>query len=381
MADMIDAKEAKAILNCDDATLENHINGGQIRAQRVGGKLMLNKDDVQKVVGDDGTIVLTGDSDNLQIDLGKVVDDTSETVIQGGAGKAKTPAGKESITFGEELEVVNFDDKGTQDLGVDDTKKTSDLNFTDVNTAVMTSVDETQAGNTTGVGDTEAQAAAEGQPGPASSRRSVRSTRNQPVELEPVSVIWPIVMGVCLLVMLLGIVPYYFMSMWPTEQTESGFKRGETVRGVDDNAWTNMASTFAGFSVEPDKDRFQSLHGKQAEWTDIKGQGAWSDQQAEWRYAKYRGGLTAANEKRDSYVIADCKRDADGKVMLDENQIPVGFVAKTGKKEYRAVLKAIPNSDIKELVIDLGSETSTTRLPSMSAPALKPEASSATAAQ
>ena len=103
---------------------------------------MLNREDVDKIKEEDGTIVLTGDSDNLSIDLGKVADDTSETMIQG-SGPKDTQAG-ESITFGEELEVVNFDDTNTRDLTMDEKKSdnTGNLSFTDSNTAVMTAVDE-----------------------------------------------------------------------------------------------------------------------------------------------------------------------------------------------------------------------------------------------
>src|SRR3954464_7534169 len=152
MADMIDAKDAKQILGCDDDTLQKHVNAGTIRAQRVGGKLMLNKEDVDKVKEEDGTIVLTGDSDNLSIDLGKVVDDTSETIVQ---SKGKDTNSGESITFGDELEVVNFDDTNTRDLSFEEKQgqpggdKTGNLSFTDSNTAVMTAVDETNVGATT----------------------------------------------------------------------------------------------------------------------------------------------------------------------------------------------------------------------------------------
>ena len=104
MADMIEAKDAKRLLGCDDAQLNSFVNSGQIKAQRIGGKLMLNKADVEKVrqqKEDDGTIVLTGDSDDLSIDLGKVVDDSAETIVTKKA--TDTAAGTESITFGEDL--------------------------------------------------------------------------------------------------------------------------------------------------------------------------------------------------------------------------------------------------------------------------------------
>ena len=49
---MIDAKDAKKLLGCDDATLNNHINSGALRAQRAGGRLMVEQDDVEKLVSD-----------------------------------------------------------------------------------------------------------------------------------------------------------------------------------------------------------------------------------------------------------------------------------------------------------------------------------------
>src|ERR1044071_7903702 len=103
MADMIDAKDAKQKLGCDDATLQSHVNNGTIRAQRVGGKLMLNAEDVAKLAS------------------------------EAGGGTAS-----DSITFGDELEVVSFDDNtGTSELNFDDTKQTGkagNLSFTDSNT-------------------------------------------------------------------------------------------------------------------------------------------------------------------------------------------------------------------------------------------------------
>jgi len=152
MADMIDANEAKARLGCDDATLQGYINNGTIRAQRTGGRILCNADDIAKLADggdDDGTIVLTGDSDDLSIDLGKVVDDSSETIVQlrGGAPDDS------SITFGDELEVVSFDDNAhTSERVFDETRQTGEsghLSFTDSNTAVMTAVGETAVGATT----------------------------------------------------------------------------------------------------------------------------------------------------------------------------------------------------------------------------------------
>jgi hypothetical protein len=305
MADMIDAKEAKQILGCDDDTLNNHINGGAVRAQRIGGKLMVNKEDVQKLASeqDDGTIVLTGDSDNLQIDLGKVVDDTSETLIHDKTATKKGNA-TDSITFGDELEVVNFDDKKTQDVGFDDSKKTMDLNFTDQNTGVMTAVDETQVGGATAQLDTSNEAAVGG-PGSGESRRSVRSNRSAPIEMAPVHPIWVALMVLTTLIMAFLITPYGVMSAWARGDDKDAARN--QARGVDDNAWTNMAGGMAGFSVEPDAKRFKQLNGD-AEHKKIDG--------AESRIEKYRGQFKADGEKRDTYVID--KISEDGKQAISK---------------------------------------------------------------
>jgi hypothetical protein len=308
MADMIDAKEAKAILGCDDAALNGHINGGAIRAQRVGGKLMLNKDDVMKLKDDDGTIVLTGDSDELNIDLGKVVDDASETIVQ--PRKDHSGSATESITFGDELEVVSFDDGNTKDLNFEKTKATNQgLSFTDSNTAVMTAVDETQVGGTTGpVEFSTSQVESTSGAGPAgtASRRSVRSNRAR-VEVVKIHWAWPLLMAVTLIVGAGFVLPYYFMTMMPRDEKDAA---GNTGRGLDDNGWTNMASGWVKFSVEPDKARFARNH-ENGEWIDIAAE---KDRQAKWRRDEYLGGKATKNgERLDSFVVVEVSEDGKAK--------------------------------------------------------------------
>lgn len=300
MADMIDAKDAKQILGCDDATLNGHINKGQIRAQRVGGKLLLNKDDVDKLAAsdpapaedDDGTIVLTGDSENLQIDLGKVVDDTSETIAH---GKAATASNTESITFGDELEVVNFDDGKTQDLQLDDTASTQaaptkdkakpSLTFTDSNTAVITSVEDTVVGGTTSaVGMTSEIEAANGPASPSeSSRRSVRSNRARGVETEKVGILWLVILVLTFGAgMLLGI-PYYFIGISPASKPDI---QGNVRRGtVDNGGWTELAGWVAGFTVEPNEETWR----KNNQGGEYKSISAEVDSKAKWRTSEYQG--------------------------------------------------------------------------------------------
>jgi hypothetical protein len=299
MADMIDAKEAKSLLNCDDAALNGHINGGAIRAQRVSGKLMLNKEDVLKLKNDEeGTIVLTGDSDELNIDLGKVVDDASETIIQ--PRKDASGSATESITFGDELEVVSFDDGNTKDLNFEKTKATNaGLSFTDSNTAVMTAVDETQVGGTTGPVEFQTSQVDSNAPAGTASRRSVRSNRAR-VEQVKVHWAWTLVMALTVILGAAFILPYYFIALMPAGFNERD-AAGNVKRGLDDNGWTNMASGVAKFSVDPDKDRFERNH-PDGMYIDIASE---KDPQATWRRKEYLGAATKPGERLDSFVIVE----------------------------------------------------------------------------
>ncbi len=294
MADMIDAKEAKQRLGCDDAALQNYVNAGTIRAQRSGGKLLLNEEDVGKLANDkdeEGTIVLTGDSDDLSIDLGKVVDDSAETIVHNKGDKQ----GTESITFGEDLEVVNFDDnQNTSELVFDETKQTGaagNLSFTDSNTAVMTAVDETAVGATTAPIDF--QTSVDEPKSSGSARRSVRSQRVL-VEAEAVHWIWPTLMIVTLVVAFFFILPYYVMSVYPGEGKYAYSK--DSVIGVGDNGWTGMAGGVAGFTVEPDKDVWEK-----------RGNGEFfanPDPQVGWRFKQYRGSdITATGARPETFVV------------------------------------------------------------------------------
>jgi hypothetical protein len=314
MADMIDAKEAKQILGCDEDTLNGHINGGAIRAQRIGGKLMVNKEDVQKVSTeqDDGTIVLTGDSDNLQIDLGKVTDDTGETMTKSktNPGGAKRSAATDSITFGEELEVIAFDDKkGTSELAFDDSKGTTDLSFTDQNTAVMTAVDETEIGAPTAQASTSNDASGVSAANSSSdSRRSVRSNRIR-VESPAVHPAWIALLALTTLIMAFFVAPFLVMSAWPRGEDKDAARN--QARGVDDGFWVGMASASAGFSAEPNPARFRAINGDKEYVPN-------PDPAAAFRIEKYRGPLKAENEKRDSYIIV--KLSDDGKQAMSKDE-------------------------------------------------------------
>jgi hypothetical protein len=331
MADMIDAKEAKLVLGCDDDALNGHINGGAIRAQRIGGKLMVNKEDVNKVAAeqDDGTIVLTGDSDNLQIDLGKVVDDTSETIMHSAPSNRSAT---DSITFGDELEVINFEDtKGTREVSFDDSKRTMDLNFTDQNTAVMTAVDETQIGGMTAQLDTSHDGSPVATSTSSESRRSVRSNRIR-VESAPVHPMWVAFMALTTLFLAFFVTPYFIMSAWPRGDDRD--IAGNQVRGVDDNFWTSMASTLVGYSTEPSKDNFKRLNG---DTEFVKNPDA-----PEFRYVQYRGSFKGEGEKRDSFIIE--KIENDGKLAASKSaKFPI-VEAKTSQGGI----------EIVEEVVDIG---------------------------
>lgn len=338
---MIDASEAKRLLGCDDDALNGHINSGAIRAQRKGGKLMFLREDVDKLAAgglvlnddeEDGTIVLTGESDNLQIDLGKV-DETSDTLLQSEPVAAAGPvkASTQTLSFGNELEVVSVDDQPNtgESADFDDSKQTMELAFTDVNTAENTAVDETEPG-ATGV-----DATAENAPSSASSTaatanprgpRSVRSNRAR-IEAAPVAG-WVVgLLAASLLVMIIGAVPVQVIALWP------GGERGHdgtTLRGVNDGLWAKLAGNLAGFSVEPSKAR-----GGDG-WSDIKD----VDNQAVWRHQAYRGGSA---EERENALVID-KVSEDGRIA---------FARKTG---VQYTVREVKNGEATELVVDLATQ-------------------------
>lgn len=301
---MLNANQAKQMLGCDDATLNNYINNGTIRAQRVDGQVMLNEDDVVNLANagasdsDDGTIILSGDSEELSIDLGEVVDDSAATMIQ-----PLESGDTESITFGDDLEVVSFDDGNTEELTFDDTGATADLSFTEEQTVVMTDVDETAMQTATATSDFQTvdydddeeddrdpYAAA------ATSRRSVRSQRVR-TAAPKTHWIWPTFLILTLVVAVFMIVPFYPLAMMPREEVDH---EGFTVRGIDDNGWTNLASSVAGFSIEPDRETFQALHRDQ-EFIPMHQKDP--NQPKDFRAQQYLSPYADADERRTSLHI------------------------------------------------------------------------------
>jgi hypothetical protein len=331
---MIDAKQAKDTLGCDDATLQQHVNSGAIKAQRQGGKLLVDEDDVQRLANkedEEGTIVLTGESDNLQIDLGKVVDDSSETIVQPKAA----PKDSQQITFGEELEVVSLEDSRTQDLA--QTKPTTaaqGLSFTDSNTAVMTSVEETQVGGTTAPIETGPQAVGPNGmlPTGESGRRSVRSSRRVMETEVEVPWYWMACAALAFAIGIFFIAPYYVVSTTARQgEKDSG---GYALRGADDNLWTGMASGIAGFHVEPDKKKWEKA-GNTGEYLDIR----LKDPQAQWRVQGYLGDLSGPGERMQSFLVASVNPEG------------TKATSKLGNKEYALVEKTVKSEQGPEIKV------------------------------
>ena len=323
---MIDGKQAKDILGCDDATLQQHINSGGIRAQRQGGKLLVEEDDVQRLANredEEGTIVLTGESDNLQIDLGKVVDDSSETIVQ--PHRSSPAKDSQQITFGEDLEVVSLEDSKSSDLGTKPTTAAQGLSFTDSNTAVMTSVEETAVGATTAPIETGPQQVGPGGklPNAESGRRSVRSSRRSMEVDVDVPWYWMACLALAFVIGLFFIVPFYYVgNVARPGEVDAG---KNTLRGADDSIWSGMAGGIAGFEVEPDQKRWAKA-GNTGEYRDIKAK----DPQAQWRFQAYLGGLTQ-EERIPSFTVKEVKEEGGS----------IKATSVKGNKEYIVLVKEV----------------------------------------
>lgn len=324
MADMISAGDAKNILGCDDATLNNHINNGSIRAQRVDGQLQVNHEDVLRLStgsesDDDGTLILASESDDFSIDLGEVIDDSAATMVHGAASDDA------QITFNDNdgLEMPDLDGEATQDMGT--TGATSDLSFTESNTAVVTSVDETMVDETmvdqtaadlqtVDYGDTNYDQ----NPRRSSARVSQRSVRSQRVEFEEddVHIAWPILMGLSLLIMVFTI-PYIYMMSYPVTTT----KNGEKLTGTTDTMFTNMAASVAGFSVEPNPKLHNELNPPDNPHVPM---GSDVDPEANiWRHEQWQKDADTIEERLKHFTIREVTLDDNGKpvsAITEDNQ-------------------------------------------------------------
>lgn len=320
MADFINADEAKAILGCDDATLNNYVNNGTIRAQRDGGALQLHREDVENLSGmsfsdsDDGTIILSGDSEDLSIDLGEVVDDSAVTMVH-----STSDAENDSITFGDELEVVSFDDdlaSGTEELSFDDSDATQNLTFTDSNTAIATDIDETVVGTATATATSDFQTVDYGDDDEddeamvtgASVRRSVRSQRVRS-QAPKTHWIWPTILILSMLIVSTFPIPYFYLAQATKEDTF--YVNGETKRGTTDHTiWTGIADSIAQFSCEPNPETYRNRN-PDGEWISIA---ALNDPTLPdlWRYKEWRGdGKWTAENRPDSFIIKQVEYQQD----------------------------------------------------------------------
>ncbi len=355
MADMIDFQQALQVLGCDEATLQNMIDNGTIRAERSDGQLLLNADDVQSQSGGGGSdsdsiLVLDSESEDMSIDLGEVVDDGSQTMDIGGAQTQDLEAsgGTESLTFGDELDVPSFDDGQTEELdldtepagaaaGFDDAANTENLSFTDSNTAVITDVDETVVGSATATSDYQTvdfEDEEEPPPSSASSarspgvRRSVRQTANVQ---EPR--IHPFFAFIAILTFIAGgalLVPILLVKFWPSEDPEATYYNGDRVYGIDDTVWSTLAGSMAGFSVDPVEDHFRELHPDD-EWIPL------NQPEGETAYFRFRNYMntgkaneyTDSNERAESFVITDVDMDEEGNVTQAYHRDPASDRSRT----------------------------------------------------
>lgn len=331
MSQMIDLETAKTMLGCDDATLQNLIDGGSVRAQRKDGRLMVSLEDIKAQSGEkssssDSILVLDSD-DQLSIDLGSV-DDSSQTMALGGAQtqELESASGTDSLSFGDELEVVSVEERSHHDslaegdgvatANIDDAANTQQLNFTDSNTAVMTDVDETVVDTGTATSDYQT-VDEQGADGPnagvasarvPSGRKSVRGSGRgmTPVEERKIP-IWVVGIVFVLAVVNLGIIlPTWTVALWPREGVYP--QTGEKKFGADDGLWSNMASMLAGFSVEPDPDQFKKGHPGEvhiaidkSSWDGQKGASFRSD---EYLGPNYKGKPMAGALRAQSYLIS-----------------------------------------------------------------------------
>jgi hypothetical protein len=104
----------------------------------------------------------------------------------------------------------------------------------------------------------------------------------------------------------LFILPYYFMILMPHPSNTKDYA-GNVLRGLDDNGWTNFASSVAQFSVEPDAEKFKMTRDT-GEFIDI----STVDPQAKWRKKEYYGNAKPGERVKD-YIIVDVQTPGKAK--------------------------------------------------------------------
>lgn len=342
---MIDAARAQELLDCDDATFSNYVNNGTLRSQRVNGQLMVEEKDVEALLsgglGDssDSILVLDGESEDLSIDLGEVDGDEGAATLFD-TSVPSSQHGTDQITFGDELEVVSFDDGGTEQLdfgddseqtvsfddsevtvsfddsemtvAFDDGSNTEGLSFTESNTAVITDVDDTMMVTGTSdyqtVDDYDDEATGSNRSGASSVRRSVRAERvRQPIA--KVSPAWIVILILTLLLSAALIAPYYVVAVWPRENQYH--QNGSRAVGLDDNAWANIAAMFVGFDVEPHPDTWRARR-PDAQDPHRPLSDANPEQVNVWRYQTYRGRFREPGERARYFFITRVEEESAG---------------------------------------------------------------------
>ena len=381
---MINAYQAQSLLACDEETFSNYVNNGTLRSQRVDGELMVEEADVQALLAggagesSDSILVLDGESEDLSIDLGGDGDASATMIDTDGSAtlldNSGSQHGTDQITFGDELEVVNFDDGGTEQLDFGDDSEqtvsfddsemtvafddggTEQLSFTESNTAVLTDVDETMAATATSDYQTidddydDGASGSQRSSGISSVRRSVRAERvRQPVK--KVSIGWLILLILTLIVSGLVIAPYYGVSFWPKEN-ETHYN-GDKAYGIDDNGWANFASLFVGFDVEPDEDKWKASH-PDAQEPHRPLNVAFPEQEDTWRYKEYQGKYEETGERAQHFMIT----------RVEEEQTPNGefkpvkaFSEKDGTPLGEFQVKPMPGQDREVLVPDINASS------------------------
>lgn len=360
--EMMPANEAMAQLGCDEDALRNYINNGTIRADEGSGELMVSRDDVDQLGGgglfddsdDDGTIVLSGDSEDLSLDIGEVIEGDEASAF---FNSNEVSQSVDSISFGDDLDVVDFGDgsgQGTEVLIFDedgslegsDEGDDDSLVFTDENDAVdeFSTGEATVTGEATaaqtGVNTGMATAASTGyqtvafdddlddveDDEPQSSVSGRRSARSQMVRAEApkTNPIFPIVALLTILGGIAVLVPMGAFDMATTPESYAGENERPLGRATA-NYLSGLAEMVAGFSPEPDEVNYQG-----SSWKSI----AEANQPDVFHYEVYRGGDRRRTDRWKDFEIDTIEYEDD------EQRIPRFAVAEENGRQIRYPLES-----------------------------------------
>ncbi|TVR43776.1 MAG: hypothetical protein EA402_08685, partial [Planctomycetota bacterium] len=281
--------------------------------------------------------------------------------------------GTDQISFGDELEVVSFDEGGTEQLdfgddneqtvsfddsemtvAFDDSSNTESLSFTESNTAVLTDVDDTAMATATSDyqtvddGDYDDDGGSQ-RSGASSVRRSVRAERvRQP--MARVSPFWIVILILTLMLSALLIAPYYAVGLWPKENQYH--ENGNRAFGLDDNAWANIASMFVGFDVEPHPDTWRARR-PDAQEPHRPLSDAHPEQVNVWRYQTYRGRYRETGERARHFYIT----------RIEEEATPDGGFRSTRAFSTNAEGAQLGEFQIREVRETVGAQEQVRRVP------------------